>query len=287
MHRPTALTFSAFLAFFASFGCGSTSDPAPQNDNATPVVCEPPGYHAESEAIELGQVRATLSVPSGEAAADLPVQICGLNSCLPLNADQNGVLNYTYRPKQEMFRPAFKYGDGFDYAELAAPLTESNPNLGELVALPLPPLSQGAEFPKSGPVTNGDVTLRLASNGSVEHDRLTYSDDGELVFRSVEVPVADSPQALPPNLGFELAYGVTPLGSTFCPAAAISLKNTLDWAPGTEVEIFVQGLDVSEKWAPYATWLQVAEARVSSDGKSIDSTSGGIPILSSIALRRK
>ena len=51
--------------------------------------------------------------------------------------------------------------------------------------------------------------------------------------------------------------------------------------------MFVQGLVVDEKWAPYGNWRSVAEARVSSDGKSIDTTSGGIPILSSIALRRK
>ena len=92
---------------------------------------------------------------------------------------------------------------------------------------------------------------------------------------------------MPPSFGFELAYGLAPLGTTFCPAAKLSLKNTLDWPPGTDVEVFVQGLDVSEKWAPYGSWLEVAEARVSSDGKSIDTTSGGIPILSSIALRRK
>ncbi|HEY3256510.1 MAG TPA: hypothetical protein VGJ91_21270, partial [Polyangiaceae bacterium] len=131
------------------------------------------------------------------------------------------------------------------------------------------------------------LTLYLDKNGSFEHDLLTYSDDSELVFRSVPVPVANSQRALPPNLAIELAYGLAPLGTTFCPPAQLSLKNSARWPAGTEVEVFVQGLDVSEDWAPYGTWLSVAEARVSSDGKSIDTTSGGIPILSSIALRRK
>jgi hypothetical protein len=223
-------------------------------------------------------------LPSGEAAADLPVQVCGLNACLTYNASPSGALNV--KPKQSLVLPAFKYGDGFDFAELAVPLAQAEQDLGELIALPLPPLAQGVKFPKSGAVTSGDLTLVLASNGSVAHDTLTYHDD-ELVLRSVAVPVADSAQALPPSFGFELAYGLAPLGSTFCPPAKLSLKNTLNWAPGSEVEVFVQGLDVSEKWAPYGTWLQVAEGRVSSDGKSIDTTSGGIPILSSIALRRK
>jgi len=283
MHRATPLTLCSFCAIFAAFGCGVASDPAGQPDT-TPAVCEAHDYHVESEAVDVKQVRATLQVPSGEPAADLPVQVCGIDVCLKFKADDNGMLSVA--PAQKMLQPAFKYGDGFDYAELAAPLNANNQNLGQIIALPLPALSEGAKFPKSGAVTNGDVTLRLASNVRVEHDVLTYTDD-ELVLRSVAVPVADSPQALPPDFGFELAYGLSPLGSTFCPAAGLSVKNSQNWAPGTEVEVFVQGLDVSEQWAPYGTWLQVAVARVSSDGKSIDTTSGGIPILSSIALRRK
>ena len=58
-------------------------------------------------------------------------------------------------------------------------------------------------------------------------------------------------------------------------------------SPGTEVEVFVQGLETDELWAAYGTWTKVADASVSSDGLSIDTTSGGIPVLSSIALRRK
>jgi hypothetical protein len=283
MHRPKLLTLCSFCAISASFGCGSSSD-SPASHDAKPAVCEPPGYYIESQAIQIEQVRATLRVPSGEAASGLSVQVCGIDACLPLNADDNGVLNVS--PKTMMVRPAFKYGDGFDYAELAAPLTEGQQNLGELIALPLPTLAEGAKFPTNGAVTSGDVTLRLAQNGSVEHDVLSYRDD-ELVFRSVEVPVAESPRALPPDFGFELAYGLAPLETKFCPPAGLSLKNTLNWAAGTEVEVFVQGLNVDEKWAPYGTWLKVADARVSSDGKSIETTNGGIPSLSSIALRRK
>jgi len=282
MHRPTTLPLFAGLALVASLGCSSTSDDV---SSTPPAVCQAPGYSVESEAFTVEQVGASLRVPSGEPAANLPVQVCGINICKNYNASASGVLNVA--PHESMVLPALKYGDGFDFAELAVPLTQAKQDLGELVALPLPPFSEGAKFPKSGALSNGDLTLHLASNGSFEHDILTYSDESERVFRSVSVPIAESLQALPSDLGFELAYGVAPLGTTFCPAAQLSLKNTLDWAPGSEVEVFVQGLDVTEKWAPYGTWQLVAEARVSSDGKSIDTTSGGIPILSSIALRRK
>jgi hypothetical protein len=270
------------LASWLSLACGSSDETVA---SAPPAVCEAPGYHVESSAFTVDQVRAALSMPSGEPASALPVQVCGLNVCLPYKANQSGLLNVA--PHQSMVLPAFKYGDGFDFAELAVPLGAAEQDLGELVALPLPPLSEGAKFPKSGALSNGDLTLHLDVHGSFEHDVLTYSDESARVFRSVSVPIAQSAQALPPSFGFELAYGLAPLGTTFCPAAKLSLKNTLDWPPETDVEVFVQGLDVSEKWAPYGSWLQVAEARVSSDGQSIDTTSGGIPILSSIALRRK
>jgi hypothetical protein len=284
MQRPTTLTLSAGLALVAALGCGSTSESV--QSTTPPPVCEPPGYHVDSEAVTVQQVRASLRLPSGDPAAEHPVQVCGLDVCLNYETDSGGVLNVA--PRASMLLPALKYGDGFDFAELAVPLgSEAKRDLGELVALPLPALAEGAKFPKSGSLTSGDLTLRLDANGSFEHDILTYSDDAQLVFRSVAIPVAESAQALPESFGFELAYGVGPVGTTFCPPAKLSLKNSADWPPGTEVEIFVQGLDVSEKWAPYASWLLVAEARVSSDGRSIDTTSGGIPILSSIALRRK
>ncbi|HKO46574.1 MAG TPA: hypothetical protein VJV79_02555 [Polyangiaceae bacterium] len=281
MHRPTTLTLSAAFVLLGSFGCGSSNEKV---SSAPPAVCEAIGYHVESNAVALDRVRARIRLPSGEAAADLPVQVCGIDACVPSDTDANGVLDVPLR--QSMTLPALKYGDGFDFAELAAPISEDNQDLGELVASPLPPFSEGAKFPSSGALTSGDLTLQLASNGSVEHDILTYRDD-QLVFRSVPVPVAESPRALPPEFGFELAYGVAPLGTTFCPPAKLSLKNKENWPAGSEVEVFVQGLDVLEDWAPYGTWLSVAEARVSSDGRSIDTTSGGIPILSSIALRRK
>lgn len=284
MKRPTPSPLSALLASFAFWGCSSSSD-APSQPSVMPVVCEAPGYYVEADSTLIEQVSATLRLPSGEAAAALPVQVCGIDVCLNYKANRDGVLNVT--PRERLVRPALKYGDGFDYAELAVPLVDSKPNLGELVALPLPPLAEGAKFSRSGSVSNGDVTLKLAANTKVEHDILTYSDESELVFRSVPIPIADSAQALPPSQGFELAYGLAPLHSTFCPAAGLSVANSLNWEPATEVEVFVQGLDVNENWASYGNWVPVAEARVSSDGTSIDTTSGGIPILSSIALRRK
>ena len=284
MPGPTTLKLSAGLALVASLGCSSSSDPV-SPANTAPETCEAPGYGVEREAVKIDRVRASIRLPSGELAANLPIQVCGINSCTPDKASNQGEVDVSLTTP--LVLPALKYGDGFDFAELAAPLgSEAQQDLGELIALPLPAFSDGAPFPKSGKLSNGDLTLELASNATVEHDILTYSEQ-ERVFRSVAIPVADSQQALPQSFGFELAYGLAPLGTTFCPPAKLSLKNLSHWPAGTEVEVFVQGLDVNEDWAPYATWLAVAEARVSSDGSRIETVSGGIPILSSIALRRK
>lgn len=278
MRRSRTLLLGVTLSFAQLLGCSSDAQPPP--------VCNAPGYHVDSDPITIDRVEATLHDPSGAAAASLPVQVCGINQCF--NGTTNAAGKTSVTPGSALERPAFKYGDGFEFAELAILLgSEASQDLGQLVALPLPPFADGAPFPKSGAVSNGDLTLLVDSATRVAHDVLTYGDESQLVFRSALIPLDQSPQAVAPSFGFELAYAVAPLGTTFCPPAHLSLANTLGWAPKTTLEVFVQGLDVAEKWAPYASWVKVAEASVSSDGARIETTSGGIPILSSIALRRK
>jgi hypothetical protein len=185
-------------------------------------------------------------------------------------------------------QPAFKYGDGYDYAELAISLSSTpKQDLGRLIAWPLPSYADGASFAKKGAVVNGDLTLFMDRADQASHDQLNYPDAAQQVLRTVSVPIAMGGAALDPHFGFELAYGVAPIGTTFCPAARFSLKNSLAWPAATEVEVFVQGLATDQAWAPYGSWVKVADASVSTDGRSIDSTNGGIPILTSIAERRK
>jgi hypothetical protein len=269
---------------FATPEAGASSGGALGTGGA--AACVAPGYHVDSTAITINEVQALLHDPSGAAVSNLSVQVCGTDQCFNGSTNASGKTDVT--PRTALTLPAFKYGDGFDFAELAIMLgSAKSQDLGSLVALPLPAYADGAAFPKKGNITNGDVTLSIASGTTIEHDRLTYEDDSELVFRTVQIPVADSAKALDPSFGFELAYAVAPLGSTFCPPAGLTLKNVEQWAAGTAVEVFVQGLDVAENWAPYGSWVKVADASVSTDGKSIVTTSGGITILSSIAVRRK
>jgi hypothetical protein len=249
-------------------------------------VCIAPGYHVDAQALPLEQVSASLVEPSGQAIGNVYVQVCGINECYTGFSDRGGKTVVTV--DQPLVLPAFKYGDGYDFAELAAPLSaKPDQDLGRIVAVPLPSYDDGAAFSAGGTVTSGDLTLLLEPGTHIDYDELTYPDPPEQVFRSASVPLSDSKLAFPPSLGFELGYGVAPILTKLCPSAGLSAKNTLAWEPGTAVEVFVQGLETNEAWAAYGTWTHVAEASVSSDGSSIDTTSGGIPILSAIALRRK
>lgn len=256
------------------------------NGSAGAHVCTGPGYHVEADAQPLTQVSASLVDPGGDPVADVYVQVCGINECYTGFSDRGGKTVVTV--DQPLVLPAFKYGDGYDFAELAAPLgAEPEQDVGRVVAVPLPSYANGATFPKSGDVSNGDLTLHLEAGTVVDIDELSYPDLPDQVFRSAAVPLSDSQLAFPPSFGFELGFGVAPILTKLCPAAGLSVKNSLGWDPGTEVEVFVQGLETNELWAAYGTWTKVADAGVSSDGKSIDTTGGGVPILSSIALRRK
>jgi hypothetical protein len=303
MESPWIFALSAGLSLSYALGCssskpltstdtssaggtgGSGSEGGGSDAGAGGPQCTAPGYPSNAPPTQIDEVDATLVDPSGKAVPNLLVQVCGLDVCV--NGATNVAGKTSVTPGMTLLSPAFKYGDGFDFAKLAAPLGSGEvQDLGQLVALPLPSYAEGAAFPKSGDVSNGDLTLVLAPGGSVTHDILTYSDDSELVFRSVPIPLAASARAVDPSLGFELGYAVAPVSTTFCPPAGLSVKNSLAWAAGSAVEIFVQGLEVDEKWAPYGGWVKVADASVSADASSIDTTSGGIPILSSIALRR-
>jgi len=287
MTLPRITLLAVCVSLAAITGCSSSKPldgAAGAGGAGNAPQCTAPGYHVDSAATEVDEVQAVLHDPSGAAVSNMQIQVCGTDTCTYASSSKTGAVDAT--PHVKLLLPAFKYGDGLDFAELAVPLSQAKQDLGTVVVLPLPDYADGAAFPKSGAVTNGDLTLFLDKNTTVTQNVLSY-DDSQQVFRSVAIPIADSAQALDPSLGFELAYGVAPLDTLFCPPARLSLKNTLDWDPGTEVEVLVQGLNTDEAWAPYGTWLKVADGSVSSDASSIDTTSGGIAVLSSIAVRRK
>jgi hypothetical protein len=249
-------------------------------------ACPGPGYHVTEAPVQLDSVGALIVDTAHTPLANVPVQVCGLDVCFNGTSAANGRADVA--PGMGLLRPAYKYGDGLTYAKLAVllPATPSSQDLGSLVALALPSYAAGTAFPANGSFSAGPVTLTLQDGSQVEHDLLTYSAD-QLVLRAVEIPLADAAAAAPGSYGFARAYALAPVATTFCPSAALSLPNADGWAAGSAAEIFIQGLEVDESYAQYGSWNKVADAAVSADGSRIETTSGGIPILSSVAVRPK
>lgn len=286
----TPLFALGMLVALPLLGCSSSD--ATDSQPAAPQTCVGPGFPNDPAEVDLSRVTATLVQPDGSPAANVNIQVCGVNQCLYGASTPLGKVSVPVT--QPLVQPAFKYGNGYELVELAVQITDpAAQSLGQMVAIPLPDFADGAVFPKSsGSVSNGDVTLKIAAGTTIGFDELTYLDPNERTFRSAAIPLESSQQALPADFGFELAYGLAPIATRLCPAAQLSLLNTPEWSAGTELEVFVQGLEPGTltdgpEWAPYGSWTKVAEAVVSKDGSSIDTTSGGIPILSSVALRRK
>jgi hypothetical protein len=83
-----------------------------------------------------------------------------------------------------------------------------------------------------------------------------------------------------------MAFALAPLETVICPSPALSIENTAELAAGTELELFVQGLDVSEEWAGYARWQKAGEGSVSDDGATLEFPDG-VPVLTAIGVREK
>lgn len=286
MRTPLSVPWLACALFV--LGC-SSSDAA--DAPVAPAECNPPGFPNDPAEFDT-QVTARLLDPNGAPIDGVGTLLCGVNLCDP-PATSNASGSVSMTSSMPLVQPAFKYGDGFELAELAVQLEPGQNDLGDVVVVPLPAYADGALLPKSGgQVTSGDLTLKLAPGTVIEIDNLTYGAESERTFRSAPIPVAQSKQALPEEFGFEVAYGIAPINTHFCPAAALSLPNSLSWDAGTEVEVFVQGIEPGSverapDFAPYGSWVKVADAEVSKDGSTISTIEGGVPVLSSIALRRK
>jgi hypothetical protein len=100
------------------------------------------------------------------------------------------------------------------------------------------------------------------------------------------VPLELAPEVIAQGPGFEIVYAATPNGTEFCPPAKVSIPNDNGWDAGTEVEVWLHGVDIEEEWAPYGGWALVSDARVTEDGTQID-TLDGIRFFGVLGFKRK
>ena len=255
--------------------------------------CETPGYPTTAEQLAVGAVDATLLDLEGNPVTDILTQLCGLDSCLNGDIDASGYA--TVAGTDPMMLPAFKYGGlGLDVGAVArhfpkiallleAPFQQIE--LGQLDVVVLP--AEGSPIAAGATVASGGIELTVPADASVTFDRLTYRTDDEQAFRAAELAPELTPTGFASGLDFAFFYALSPIETEFCPPAALTVPNGAELESGAEVEFFVHGTDVLARHAPYGGFTKVAEGIVSDDGSVISTTSGGLPVLSLVAVKLK
>lgn len=249
-------------------------------------ACEPgPGYTSAATPQRVSSVTATLVDQDGVPVGGELMQVCGLTVCLVGTTSSNGAIEI--KPNAEIDLPVLKFGIGFATPEFGLVLSQETDvfELGRLSTLRLPPFEAGAPLTAGTSPSSGGVTLELGSAAQVDIDTLTYDVD-QRGFRAVIAKPGAALSGVDPALGFELVVGTAPVLTKLCPAARLSVTNQPGWAPGAAVEVWLQGVDVTQEWAPYGGWQRVSTARVSDDGQTITTTPAeGIPMLGTFGLK--
>jgi hypothetical protein len=273
--------------------CGSdpVNEPDPGPDKPLPAQCDDgPNYYDETLPKQtVGALGARLLADGVEPAEDVLVFLCGVDVCSqPAFSDESGDVSVAFRTP--VTKPAFKYGDGFEYVELALLIDEAEGGreLGELY-LPRLPETGAPIAPGQRSESNG-VAIELAENASTDLEELLppYDTPNGRAFRAVEVPLDELPEGIDQGAGLELVFGLAPLGATLCPAAELELPNSAGWAPGTRVEFLLEGFGVTELqfWAPYGEWAVFASGEVSASGEKLVTVGEGLPLISNVGVRR-
>lgn len=252
----------------------------------TPASCEKgPGYREAGEAQQVDTVQARLVDLDGEPVESELVQVCGLDLCTNGKSGVDGRVSMALG--QKFLEPAFKFGEGRVSARFASLLPdETEIDLGEVRTVRLPALASAVPLEAGSTVSYDDFELTLAEKAEITIDGLSFRSAEERGLRAVAVPVADAPDVVAAGPGLEIVWAATPVETRFCPPAALSVPNSESWAPGTEVEVYLHGVDITEEWAPYGGWAKVSGAVVSDDGERIETTDPGLPVLGVLGLRR-
>jgi hypothetical protein len=277
----------------ATLACGSdpVREPAPGPDEPLPSMCdEGPNYYDETlPKQEVGALGARLLADGVEPAGDVLVFLCGVDVCSqPAFSDESGEVSVAFRTP--VTKPAFKYGDGLEYAELALLIddAESGRELGDLYLPRLPeagsPIAPGRRSESNG------VAIELAENTTTDLEDLLppYDTPDGRAFRAVEIPLDQLPVGIDRGQELELVFGLAPLGAALCPAARLELPNSAGWAPGTEVEFLLEGFGVTDLqfWAPYGEWAVFASGEVDASGEKLVTSGDGLPLISNVGVRR-
>ncbi|HKY35712.1 MAG TPA: hypothetical protein VJN18_07235 [Polyangiaceae bacterium] len=261
---------------------GEAASAGKAGSGTVPQTCpDGPGAASETEEVVVGRVEALIVDEQGDPTSPGLVQVCAKNVCYDVAVNGSGQMLKDVNGG--MNAPACKLGDGRAWGKLAFPFGEGDTDLGTLVVVALPDYADGVPLVAGESATSAGVTLTLDASARVEIDTLSYEEASEWGFRAAVI----SGDALA-QLGqdFAVAYALAPLETVICPSPALSIDNATGLAAGTELELFSQGLDVLEEWAPYAGWQKVGEGQVSEDGASLEFPDG-LPVLTAIGVRER
>jgi hypothetical protein len=265
---------------------GSPSSGEGGSGGDTSVECDDgPGYARNPEPAPIENVEATVLDETGAPYADSLVQVCGLDICVNGFTDENGMTSVS--ATEPITQAAFKYGDGLGVGKFALPLEPSETvfDLGVVRTVRLP---ESREPIRAGSTSTSDeVSLTLPANASVEFDLLVYREEEQQAFRAAELDLTSAPDRLLGDSGVELAFALAPLDTEFCPAATLELPNRDGWEPGTEIEFLLHGLDLGERFAPYAGWAVIGRGEVDESGERLVMLEGGMRTLGSVGVRRR
>ncbi len=237
----------------------------------------------------VGDVTATILGIDGKPAAALLADVCGTNLCLSGKTGADGQMMVAGGGK-ELSDVRLLYGNGIGYVKMGTPLpTLPDAKFGAIHTVALPPVAEGVALEAGKTVTSGVVSLELAAGTAINVDPTIYKA-GEDGFRAVMFAPTDGNFPAVSAAPYTIArlVGLAPINTRFCPPAKLTVKNEDAWAPGAEVEVWLNGTETFDHWAPYGGWAIVAGATVSGDGATIVTNDGeGLPELGVIGLRLK
>jgi hypothetical protein len=271
----------------AAGGAPSSAGGIPGRSGAPTIeTCEWPGLPEPETPQDFVTLQATLVEPDGAPSATNELQVCGFDICLPGESVGDGSLSIGSGTTHAIVGPAFKYGLGRAFAELAYSLpSEAAFNLGTVTLLPLPGLDTGAAITAGATAASGGVELEVDAGVAVEFDELTFEDGPSRWFRAAPLAGFES-IAVPSELGFGLVVGMTPVATTFCPPASLRVPNLLGWEAGAPIELWMNGIEFEQRFAPYGGWAILGEGFVSADEATVE-FSGLLPALATVGLRLK
>jgi hypothetical protein len=229
--------------------------------------CNPPEPAHAAVPIDVANVTAAMIDQNGLPAADMIADLCGTNICkLFGHTDAAGLFDETSPGGDPVPLDALLlYGDGVTFSKMGVVLDGSaSQALGTVSAIRLPPVAQGAAFCSGAEATSNGVTISVPEGASLHVDKLVY-DETMRGFRAAVVEAVDMTHPdLPDNI--ELVVGTAPIDTLICPGATMTFPNTLGWAEGTAVHVYLYGSMIFDHTVPYGAWGQISTATVTADG---------------------